>query len=152
MSAIFIGYGEYRGYRLTEIPQQLLDELALRFPLRVKTGSRDEFTELLVTVAIHEEVGRRVSGGKQELRLPSLRDCANDILTRGYQQASKIHHPDGKGHHGAQLRLNRARDELRKAVENLPDDIDERHDTVIPAPGQPLLGHLDGIGDDDVPF
>jgi hypothetical protein len=152
MSAILIGFGEYRGYRLTEIPQQLLDELALRFPLKVKTGSKDEFTELLVTVAIHEEIGRRLSGGKQERRLPSLRDCANDILTRGYQQASKIHHPDGKGHHEAQLRLNRARDELRKAVEKLPDEIDERHDTVIPAPGQPLRRQFDSIGDDDVPF
>jgi hypothetical protein len=151
MSGIVIGYGKYRGYRLAEIPQQLLDELAARFPLRVTEHSTAEYAELLVTIAIHEELSRRANGGQPKRHPPSVRQCASDIIGRGFQQASKDHHPDGKGDHEAQLRLTRARDLLRRTIDSFPDEIDAYSQTLIPEPGQPVRGPST-IRDDDVPF
>jgi hypothetical protein len=156
MSNITLGYGEYRGYRLAELPLTVLQELAERYPLRTDDQDRPEYEELLITVSVHGELKRREAGGKQEQRVPTLRELAEEIVTRGYQQASKLHHPDGKGHHDAQIRLTQARDELRNAWNNLSDNDDNEGTTIIPAPATPRprdrAAPAEGISDDDVPF
>lgn len=156
MPRVILGYGEYNGYRLTELPTKVLEELAVRYPLRVGEQFSPEYDELLITVAVHAEMKRREAGGKPENRVPTLRELAEEIVTRGYQQASKHHHPDGKGHHEAQVSLTRARDELRTACSNIVDDSNDEGTTIIPAPPTPQprarAAPSGGIGDDDVPF
>jgi hypothetical protein len=157
MSNINLGYGEYRGYRLAELPLKVLEDLAERYPLRLDDQCRPDYEELLITVSVHGELKRREAGGKQEQRVPTLRELAEEIVTRGYQQASKDHHPDGKGHHEAQVRLTQARDELRNAGNNLADNDDnEGGSTIIPAPATPSprarAAPSEGMSDDDVPF
>ena len=154
MPHVTIGYGEHNGYRLTELPTKTLEELAVRYPLRVNEQFSPEYDELLITVAVHGELSRREAGGKQEPRVPTLREVAAEIVTKGYQQASKHHHPDGKGNHDAQVRLTQARDELRNACTNIPDDGNDEGTTIIPAPATPKprahAAPSSGISDDDV--
>ena len=156
MSRVIVGYGEHRGYRLTELPAKVLEELGARYPLGFDEQCSPEYDELLITVAVHGELNRRKGGGQPEQRLPSLRELAEEIVTKGYQQASKHHHPDGKGHHEAQVRLTQARDELRNTCSNLADNTNDEGTTIIPAPAtprpRPRPAPPDDISDDDVPF
>ena len=154
MSRIVLGYGDYRGYRLEEVPQNTLNELAGRYPLQVKEASH---AELLITIAIHAEINRRASGGKQEDRPPTLRQCAEEIITRGHQQALDERYPHHKGSDKElHTRFTRARDELRKKLNSIPIDIDEHKLMFIPAQGKPVKGRppeiFTDITDDDVPF
>jgi len=156
MSRIIVGYGEYNGYQLAELPSSILEDLGARYPLRCDEQFSPEYDELLIIVGVHGELGRRQAGGKQEQRAPTLSELAGEIITRGYQQASKNHHPDGKGHHYAQVRLTEARDVLRNACTNITDDNYGEGMTIIPAPAmaKPRAPAVpaDGISDDDVPF
>jgi hypothetical protein len=154
MPRVIVGYGESNGYRLTELSPKILEELGRRYPLQFDEQFAPEYDELLITVAIHAEIRRRADGGKQEPRVPTLREVAEEIVTKGYQQASKHHHPDGKGHHEAQVRLTQARDELRNACSTFADDNNEEGTTIIPAPAAPRAraAASEGISDDDVPF
>lgn len=154
MPRVLIGYGEYQGYRLAELPAKALDDLARRYPLLGEQQGA-EYEELLITVAVHAELQRRATGGTQERRVPTVRELAEEIVTKGYQQASKHHHPDGKGHHDAQVLLNQARDELRRAATNLADYREDESATIIPAPVVPRARAAPpsgGISDEDVPF
>jgi hypothetical protein len=152
MRHVTVGYGEYNGYRLTELPAQPLNELAARYPLCL--DEQLDHDELVIIIGVHGELHRRENGGKQEQRVPTLRELAEEIVSRGYQQASKLHHPDGKGNHDAQIRLNKARDELRNTASNLSEESDYENVTIIPAPPAPRTraAPSSGIGDDDVPF
>jgi hypothetical protein len=159
MPRVILGYGEYNGYRLTELPTKTLEELAARYPLPIDEQGPSEYDDLLITVAVHGEMKRREAGGKQEQRVPTLRELAEEIVTSGYHQASKNHHPDAKGHHEAQVRLTQARDELRNACSNFADDSINEGTTIIPAPPTPRRratvaadDFSQGITDDDVPF
>jgi hypothetical protein len=95
---------------------------------------------------IHGELSRRGTGARQERRVPTLSELAQEIVTRGFQQASKDHHPDGKGHHEAQLLLTRARDELLNAYRNLPDDRNEESTMIMEAPEKPQVTSRDAVG------
>jgi hypothetical protein len=156
MPRVIVGYGEYDGYRLTELPDKVLAELSARYPLLIDEQLSPEYGELLVTVAIHGELSRRGTGAKQERRVPTLSELAQKIVNRGFQQASKDHHPGGKGHHEAQLLLKQARDELLKACRNLTDDHNDESTMIMEAPEKPKsrAGAMqsEGISDDDVPF
>lgn len=160
MPYVIVGYGDYRGYRLAELPSTALDELAARYPVQVSEHYRPDYNDLYITVAIEAELRRRKCGGSQQKRVPSLRELALEIVNKGYQQASKGCHPDGKGNHEAQIRLNQARDQLRESAMNLPDEADDQDSTVIPAPSPPRQERArpirtdfeGGITDDDVPF
>ena len=160
MSGIIVGYGEYEGYELDELPRAALDELARRYPLKLDGQYRPEYDELLITVALHQELQRRTAGGEQRPRVPTLRELAEEIVRLGYQQASRNHHPDGKGHHEAQIRLTQARDQLRQAASNCEDHPYDEGRTTIPAPPSPVApprprpraAPSGGISDDDVPF
>lgn len=154
MSRVIVGYGEYQGYRLAELPANALEELGNRYPLRFNEQYPAEYDELAITVAVHAELQRRMTGGQQERRLPTLSELAEEIVMRGFQQASRLHHPDGQGHHEAQILLSQARDKLRDAASNLRDDSADENVTHIPAP-TPRRARAtapSGIGDDDVPF
>ena len=158
MPRVVVGYGEYNGYQLTELPANVLSDLAARYPLHLDERFSPDFDELLITVAIHAERQRREAGAKQEGRIPTLRELAEEIISCGYQQASKKHHPDAKGHHEAQLRLTQARDRLRNACNDLTDENYNEGTTIIPAPApppappRPSTAPADTISDDDVPF
>lgn len=160
MSGVIVGYGKYEGYELDELPRAALDELATRYQLKLDGQYRPEYDELLITVAIHQELQRRTAGGEQRPRVPTLRELAEEIVRLGYQQASRNHHPDGKGHHEAQIRLTQARDWLKQAASNCEDHTRDEGTTTIPAPPPPAAppraaaprGPSGGISDDDVPF
>jgi hypothetical protein len=162
MPRVIVGYGDYKGYQLAELPAQVLTDLAARYPLHLEEQPAPEYDELLITVAIHAELQRREAGGKPEQRVPTLRELREEIITRGYQQASKQHHPDTKGHHEAQIRLTQARDQLRNSCNDLADENDDQGATIVPAPPpiptpaptrpRPSAAPSDGITDDDVPF
>src|SRR5689334_6560126 len=129
MPMILVGYGEYEDYRVTELPLQALEELGRRYPLVIPEEYGPEYEHLVITVAVHAELNRRNAGGQQHAHIPSQRQLAELIIKRGFQQASKQHHPDGDGHHDAQVRLARVRDSLLQDCENIPNDRPE--DAVI---------------------
>jgi hypothetical protein len=114
-----------------------------------------EYDDLVITLAIHAELARRQTGGLQEPHIPSRRELARLIIRRGFQQASKQHHPDGTGHHDAQVRLAQVRDELLENCASIPDDRPD-HAIIIPAPTEkraaPPRAATPKPWDDDVPF
>jgi hypothetical protein len=87
MPRVIVGFGEYCGYRLPELPFTALEELAKRYPLVFDDQSEYTRDHLLVTLGVHAELRRRSDGGAQERRVPTLRELAKEILTKGFQQA-----------------------------------------------------------------
>jgi hypothetical protein len=156
MPRVIVGFGECRGYRVTEVPSELLNQLAERYPLVLQEESQPDHEDLIITIAVHSEIRRRVAGEQQVRHVPSLRELAHDIVNRGYPQASKLHHPDGKGHHEAQLRLTRAKEELLTFCATLADEIDEYGAVMIPDSLPPRSRSARppsaAVSDDDVPF
>jgi hypothetical protein len=69
MPCVLVGYGEYKGYRLAELPASELTTLAARYPLQLEGGFAPEYDDLLITVAIRAELPRREAGGKQAQRV-----------------------------------------------------------------------------------
>jgi hypothetical protein len=161
MSRILISYGEFNGYQIAELPQRELEVLAMRFPLSVESCRGFDRDDLVITIAVHEEVRRREKGGTPLKKFPSLQQLANEIVTKGFRMVSKIHHPDLSGDNEAQLRLSDARDQLLKMAGNI-DSHDEEQDAIfVPAPPaiksertpRPQADPFgSGITDDDVPF
>ena len=68
MPRVIVGFGEYEGYLLTELPAKALADLAARYALDLREQFSPEYDELLITVAIHGEVIRRAAGGQQGSR------------------------------------------------------------------------------------
>jgi len=129
-----MGDGEYSGHRIPELPADFLTQLAKRYPLEAsKCDLSDAFT-LLITVAVHEEVARRASGGHAERHLPTVNEFATHIVNHGFRALSKIHHPDLKGDTDTQRRLNEARDLLLPMAENIDGD-QHSEDIKIPSGG-----------------
>ena len=71
MSRIVLGYGMCHGYRITEIPREMLEELATRYPLDIQDGSSPEYQDLFITIAVHAELQRRSKGGQQDQHVPT---------------------------------------------------------------------------------
>lgn len=154
MPLILVGYGDYPDYRVAELPLQVLEELAARYPLALPEDSSPEYDELLITITLHAELNRRRAGGQPERHIPSRRELAEMIVKRGFQQASKQHHPDGDGYHEAQVRLAHVRDELLENCDAIPNDRPESA-VIIPAPPvKQAAQHRTATSswDDDVPF
>ena len=112
MPVILVGYAEYEDYRVTELPLEALEQLSSQYPLAVAENSSPEYEQLIITIAVHAELNRRKAGGMQQAHVPSRRELAELMVKQGFQQASKRHHPDGNGHHDAQVRLADVRDTL----------------------------------------
>ena len=144
---VIVGYGKYRNYRIQEVPDGFLDELAGRYALshEAQTGSR--YLELQLTIAIHEEVLRRRNGGSAEAREPTAKELAVKLITKGFQSLSKDHHPDRGGSNAAQKTLNLVRAQLVRACDEI-EDHEADGALVVPdpsaAPGP--------ITDEDIPF
>jgi len=155
MPFIMVGYGDYAEYLLRQLPLEVLEELATRYPLTLSEQDSPEYDDLAITVALHGELNRR-RNGEQERHTPSRRELAQSIVKKGFQQASKQHHPDADGHHEAQVRLSEVREELLEACESLPNDRPENAIIIPPPPAKaaPLRPRAakDVFSDDDVPF
>jgi hypothetical protein len=161
MSRILISYGEFNGYQIAELPQGELEVLAIRFPLCVQNSPGLDREDLVITIAIHEELRRREKGGQPLKKVASLQELASEIIAKGFRVVSKIHHPDLSGDNSAQLRLNDARDQLLKLADAIESRDDEQDTIFVAAP--PVIRSArtpehapdffgSGITDDDVPF
>ncbi len=160
MKPILVSYGKFNGYQLCELPSEELRVLALRFPLNAENCIGREWEELLITVAVHEELKRREQGGEPQKKEPSVRELANQIVSKGFRESSKIHHPDRTGDNNMQRQLINARDRLLSLVEGIEPAYDEQDAffvTAPPTPGTPEQTHRRSqdpfdISDNDVPF
>jgi hypothetical protein len=146
MTRIMMRYGEFAGSTLAEIPAEHLQELATRYPLESERYDPSDARSLLIVVAIHEEIRRRGSGGTRKTRIPSLRELANQLVSKGYHQLSKVHHPDRDGTSEAQRRLNQAKEQLLQSCLEIADDSEDA--IVIEAAAE--VGPE--ISDEDIPF
>ena len=153
MRRIEIGYGEYAGYSLQEVPDLFLAVLRGRFPLDAEKHDPGDSYMLLTTIAVHQELARRAQGGAMQPHIPTVQELAKDIVSKGFRQMSMTHHPDRSGKLETQQRLSAARDQLTemcKAMKQEParDSLVIYEDAVRRA-GRPPA---EGISDDDVPF
>ncbi|HEY1756305.1 MAG TPA: hypothetical protein VGG72_12965 [Bryobacteraceae bacterium] len=122
MRRIEIGYGEYAGYALREVPDPFLAALRDRFPLDAEKHDPGDSYMLLTTIAVHQELARRAQGGAIHPHIPTVQELAKDIVTKGFRQMSLTHHPDRKGEVEAQKRLNAARDQLTEMCKALKQE------------------------------
>jgi hypothetical protein len=97
-------------------------------------------------VAIHQELQRRQAGGAQVKHRPTKKRLAEGIVTKGFHELSKIHHPDRNGDNETQQMLSSARDFLHKACKEIQEDYDE--ETILIEPQ--AVGTE--ITDEDIPF
>ena len=146
---VIIGYGKYRNHRIQEIPDSFLSELAERYRLSHEAQKDADSTELLLTIAVHEEVKRRRDGGPILPREPTAREMAIKLVSKGYEILSKDHHPDRTGgSNTAQTTLNEVRAALLRACE----DIKENFEGALIVPEPRTAASFGGITDEDIPF
>ena len=123
MPRIEIGFGEYAGYSLRELPDPFLATLRDRFPLDAEKPDPGDSYVLLTTIAVHQELARRAQGGAIQPHIPTVQELEKEIVTKGFRHMSMTHHPDRKGQLEAQQRLTAARDqftEMCKALKQEP--------------------------------
>jgi hypothetical protein len=145
---VVVGYGEFKDYRVPELPDSFLADLAIRFPLESNKHQSSSRRDLFITVAIHQELQRRRLGGAQAKHRPTKKRLAEDIITKGFHQLSKTHHPDRNGDGEIQKTLASARDFLNRACKEIQEDYDD--ETILITE----LVTNDGaeITDEDIPF
>lgn len=68
---VIVGYGNYKNYQIQQVPEALLSELADRYELSHKAQSGSDYETLQITIAVHEELQRRRSGGSVVPREPT---------------------------------------------------------------------------------
>jgi len=142
---VIVGYGVYKNYRIDQIPTEFLSELATRYKLSHAANVGADYNDLQITIALHEELRRRQAGGLVTPREPTAKELAKKLVTKGYQQLSKEHHPDRKGGDGgAQKRLNAVREQLQEFCNGMEDEYPEEALVIQESPGI--------ISDDDIPF
>lgn len=143
---IVLGYGEFKGHALAEIPETILRTLSQRFPLQADRYDPSDGYNLIKVVAIHEELRRREAGGARMNRIPTFKELASDVVTKGFHNLSKTYHPDRKGNPEAQRRLNEVRSRLLDACSNFVDD---NEDEIII---QEAEERGPQVTDEDIPF
>jgi hypothetical protein len=144
MPRITLGYGMFKGHTIPEVPDDVLKELARRFPLAVDKYDYSDSRSLLITVAVHQEVRRRESGGECKKRIPTLKELATDIVRSGFRHLSKTYHPDRSGASEAQRLLTEARDRLLNICGEMQEEYSDG-EIVIEGLGPE-------ISDEDIPF
>jgi hypothetical protein len=146
MRDVVVAYGEFKDYKLLELPDSFLTELASRFPLESDKHQSSSRLDLLITVAIHQELQRRRLGGVQAKHRPTKKRLAEEIVTKGFHQLSKTHHPDRNGDNEIQKTLTSARDFLNRVCKEIEEDYG----------GETILIQADivdgEITDEDIPF
>lgn len=125
MRRVIINYGEFKDFSLQEASDAFLKELAARYPLNIGEHSASDRAELLITIAVHEELKRREFGGVQVRRRPTKRELACEIVTKGFHQLSKTHHPDRHGDGETQKLLTLSRDFLHTACKEIEEEYEE---------------------------
>jgi hypothetical protein len=144
MARILLGYGDFEGHGLSEVSDEILDELSRRFPLTVANYDYSDGKSLLITIAIHEEVHRRRrSGAGRAKRVSTRKEMAKELVASGYRNLSKTYHPDKDGTVEAQRMLVEVRDSLVKACEGIAED---NYDAII------IWAPDVEISDADIPF
>lgn len=143
---VIVGYGNYKNYRIDQIPQAFLSDLAVRYKLSYQAHIESDYQGLQITIAVHEELQRRAAGGPVAPREPTAKELAAKLVAKGFQQLSKDHHPDRKGgNERIQKRLNAVREELLKACTQMDDEYPLEGALIIPGPSPE-------ISDEDIPF
>ncbi len=149
---VIVGYGDFENYRIEEIPENFLSQLLSRYKLEISSHCDSDETELLITIAVHEESLRRKSGGKILRKRPSARQLAMKIVSKGFQTLSKDHHPDLGGDEEVQKELTNVRDRLFNFCEEIPECSTDNA-LIIPDPdGQREAAAVSDITDEDIPF
>lgn len=128
---ITIGYGDFSGYLLTEVPNDSLRNLAEKYPLEAAKHDPSVGEALYITVAIHEELKHRDSGRQAVKHLPTVVELVIQIVARGFRELSKEHHPNKKGDPEAQKQLHEARELLRVEVDKLKAEMEGRCDGIV---------------------
>jgi hypothetical protein len=146
---VIIGFGEFKNYKLQEVPDEFLSKLAESYGLSLSAHDHSGQAELRATIAVHEEVQRRVKGGTIWKRLLSRKDLAKRLINAGFRHMSKEHHPDRPG---GDLETQKVLVEMRDYLVSTCDKIAEpEYDAafVIPDPNPYSAAE---ISDDDIPF
>jgi hypothetical protein len=146
MRRIVVGYGDYKDYALAELPEEHLQELSRHYPLECEKYDPSDSRSLLITVAIHEEIQRRKSGGERKKRIPTLRELATQLVAKGFHQLTKQHHPDRNGTSEAQRRLNQVREHLMRACGQIAEE--DQDAIIIHDPNETVPE----VNDEDIPF
>jgi hypothetical protein len=145
---IVIGFGEYKNYKIQEIPDEFLARLAESFSLSHSAHESSGKAELRATIAVHEEVLRRAKGGSVQKRAMSRKEIATKLVNAGFRSMSKEHHPDRAGGDlETQKALADVRDLLVGACNKIPEP-EYQGAFFIPDP-EPFSVEL---SDDDIPF
>ena len=143
---ILIGFGDYKNYKLQEIPDEFLARLAKAYSLSHSAHETSGKPELRATIAVHEEVMRRANGGTVQKRAMSRKEIATKLVNAGFRSMSKEHHPDRAGGDlETQKVLADVRDFLVGACNKIAEP-EYQGAFVIPDP-EPAE-----ISDDDIPF
>ncbi len=140
---IILGFGPFEGHTLAEVPDETLKQLSGRFPLESEKFDLSDPPSLLFVIAVQEEIRRREAGGLRVPRIPTPQQLATQMVTKGFQQLSKTHHPDQNGSSEAQIRLTDVRSFLLKVCTDIPQDDSDA--LIIPSESPE-------ISDDDIPF
>lgn len=152
MPRVVIGYGHYRGYRLSELPRDELDRLHHYYPLELPRGGTPEPLDLMVTIAVNAEVQRRRAGGGQEKPAPTLRELALEIVDTGYRKAAEKHRSH-RNREERMLRLNQAREFVIRSLNNVTGDLEEEGIVWISDPAERFGEMSPGSGlDSEDPF
>jgi hypothetical protein len=147
---VIIGFGEYKDYKLQEIPDEFLNKLAQSYSLCHAAHDASGKDELRATIAVHEELQRRAKGGKISKRLPFRKEIATKLIGAGFRHLSKEYHPDrAGGDDESQKALSGVRDYLLSACGKIPEP--ERKGAFMIQDPDPLAQSAE-ISDDDIPF
>ena len=147
---IVIGFGEFKNYKLQEIPDLLLTELAKSYGLSHTSHDNSDKVTLRATIAVHEEVQRRANGGAIWTRPVSRREIATKLVNLGFRHLSKAHHPDKAGGDlETQKVLAEMRDYLLTACNKI---LEPGHPGAFVIPDPHPYAHSTEITDDDIPF
>jgi hypothetical protein len=147
---VLIGFGEFKGYKLQEIPDVFLAKLAEFYSLKHSAHDGSGKVELRATIAVHEELQRRAVGGKISKRLPFRKEIATKLVNAGFRHLSKEYHPDRVGGDvEAQKMLSEMRDYLLSTCSKILEP-ERKGAFVIPDPDS--FAQSAEISDDDIPF
>jgi len=145
---IVLGFGEFKNYKLQEVPDAFLARLAESYSLSHSAHESSSKAALRATIAVHEEIQRRAKGGAIGKRAISRREMAIKLVNTAFRQLSKEHHPDRAG---GDLETQKVLADMRDYLVSACNKIEEPGCPgafVIPDPDTSYTE----ISDDDIPF
>jgi hypothetical protein len=97
-------FGKFKGHAVDDLPRDDLEWLADNVALREPLAS-----------AVQEALGGGSLTKTGDLP-PELKPVVSEIVSQGYRTLAQKCHPDAGGDHRQMIRLNQARDWLRKVA------------------------------------